>query len=302
MLRVAHASHNGTLYVVDLRPPDGIVELVRDTNLETCTTADRIVFWFTRSTNRAFMFPNVMATELLLATTEFTARDVPILRGNIVITGRDGAGEPAALTTHQFDMLKNPLLSTHAHDLAMTLLATALPTRWAHTIGVATTARQLAHILDPDNADRIEAAAWLHDIGYAPTLVHTGFHPIDGATYLQRTTPTLTEITSLVAHHTGARFEAHQRGLTAELARYPHPTHDIDLAILNCADLCTGPHGDPVNPDARLTEVLHRYPPEHPVHQAITRSGPLLCAQAHLVLDAASQRRNSLSANPTPHS
>lgn len=111
MLRVAHASHNGTLYVVDLRPPDGIVELVRDTNLETCTTADRIVFWFTRSTNRAFMFPNVMATELLLATTEFTARDVPILRGNIVITGRDGAGEPAALTTHQFDMLKNPLLS-----------------------------------------------------------------------------------------------------------------------------------------------------------------------------------------------
>lgn len=193
-------------------------------------------------------------------------------------------------------------LSTHAHDLAMTLLATALPTRWAHTIGVATTARQLAHILDPDNADRIEAAAWLHDIGYAPTLVHTGFHPIDGATYLQRTTPTLTEITSLVAHHTGARFEAHQRGLTAELARYPHPTHDIDLAILNCADLCTGPHGDPVNPDARLTEVLHRYPPEHPVHQAITRSGPLLCAQAHLVLDAASQRRNSLSANPTPHS
>jgi len=111
MLRVAHASHNGTLYMVDLQPPDGIVELVRDTNLETCTTADRIVFWFTRSTNRAFMFPNAMATELLLATTEFTAHDVPILRGNIVITGHDSAGEPAALTTHQFDMLKNPLLS-----------------------------------------------------------------------------------------------------------------------------------------------------------------------------------------------
>lgn len=180
-------------------------------------------------------------------------------------------------------------LSTHAHDLAKALLATALPTRWAHTIGVATTARQLATTLDPDNADRIEAAAWLHDIGYAPTLVHTGFHPIDGAAYLQRTAPTLLEITSLVAHHTGAHFEARQRGLTAELARYPYPTAGIDLALLNCADLCTGPHGDPVDPDARLTEVLHRYPPGHPVHQAITMSGPLLCAQAALVLDSASR-------------
>lgn len=111
MLRVAHASHTGTLYLVDLRPPEGIIELVRDTQLETCTTADRIVFWFTRSTNRAFTRPNATATELLLATTEFTARDVPILRGNIVITGRDGAGEPAALTTHQLDILKHPLLS-----------------------------------------------------------------------------------------------------------------------------------------------------------------------------------------------
>lgn len=178
-------------------------------------------------------------------------------------------------------------LSTPARDLAMALLADPLPARWAHTIGVATTSRELATVLDPDNADRIEAAAWLHDIGYAPTLVHTGFHPIDGAAYLQRTAPTLHEITSLVAHHTGALFEAHQRGLADQLARYPYPTAGIDLAILNCADLCTGPHGNRVDPDARLTEVLHRYPPEHPVHQAIAVSGPLLCAQAHLVLAAA---------------
>lgn len=111
MLRAAHASHTGTLYLVDLTPPDGIIELVRDTQLETCTTANRIVFWFTGSTNRAFQSPNAMATELLLATTEFTAKNVPILRGNVVITGRDAAGEPAALTTHQLDQLKNTALS-----------------------------------------------------------------------------------------------------------------------------------------------------------------------------------------------
>jgi len=26
----------------------------------------------------------------------------------------------------------------------------------------------------------LEAAAWLHDIGYAPDLVVSGFHPLDG--------------------------------------------------------------------------------------------------------------------------
>jgi hypothetical protein len=28
------------------------------------------------------------------------------------------------------------------------------------------------------------AAAWVHDIGYAPELLATGFHPLDGARYL----------------------------------------------------------------------------------------------------------------------
>ena len=29
------------------------------------------------------------------------------------------------------------------------------------------------------------AAAWLHDIGYAPAVDDTGFHPLDGARYLR---------------------------------------------------------------------------------------------------------------------
>jgi hypothetical protein len=111
MLRVAHASHNGHLYLVDVQPPAGIIELVRDTHLETCTAQNRIVFWFTRSTNRAFMLRNAMATELLLGTTRFTAHDVPILRGNVVITGRDAAGDPAALTEHQLDLLTHNVLT-----------------------------------------------------------------------------------------------------------------------------------------------------------------------------------------------
>jgi hypothetical protein len=35
------------------------------------------------------------------------------------------------------------------------------------------------------DADLLEAAAWLHDIGYAPVLAATGLHASDGARYLR---------------------------------------------------------------------------------------------------------------------
>jgi hypothetical protein len=33
--------------------------------------------------------------------------------------------------------------------------------------------------------DVLVAAAWLHDVGYAPELAVTGFHPLDGAQHLE---------------------------------------------------------------------------------------------------------------------
>lgn len=71
-------------------------------------------------------------------------------------------------------MKKNTAL--WARDLARKHLETPLPRRWAHTQGVARQARTLAPILG-DQADLLEAAAWLHDVGYTPDLVTTGFHP-----------------------------------------------------------------------------------------------------------------------------
>ena len=54
----------------------------------------------------------------------------------------------------------------------------------AHVQGVAARARGLAPVLGAD-ADLLEAAAWLHDIGYAPGLAATGLHQLDGARYLR---------------------------------------------------------------------------------------------------------------------
>jgi hypothetical protein len=39
--------------------------------------------------------------------------------------------------------------------------------------------------LGPDDREILVAAAWLHDIGYAPGLAETGFHPLDGARWLR---------------------------------------------------------------------------------------------------------------------
>lgn len=178
-------------------------------------------------------------------------------------------------------------LVAEARGIAEAILADALPRRWAHTVGVAKTAQRLSRVLEPAHADTIAAAAWLHDIGYAVELAYSGFHPIDGAAHVLRTHPNLWSTVDLIAHHTGAAFEAHERGLDSELARYRFPVDIEELAILNAADLCTSPDGELIDPRARVHEILDRYPPDNPVHRAIAKSAPLLIAQAGLALGAA---------------
>jgi HD superfamily phosphodiesterase len=77
-----------------------------------------------------------------------------------------------------------------AQQFAQALLQQPLPRRWAHVQGVAARARSLGPVLGTE-ADLLEAAAWLHDIGYAPGLARTGLHALDGARYLRdASTPT----------------------------------------------------------------------------------------------------------------
>lgn len=177
-------------------------------------------------------------------------------------------------------------LVSEARQLAHAALADALPRRWKHTIGVAAAAERLASVLAPQHVTEITCAAWLHDIGYAPAAVKTGFHPIDGAEYVTaHASPDLAlRVTSLIAHHSGALFEAHERGL--QIA-HGFPCNTVELAILNAADLSTTPDGLSTDPAGRLTEVLHRYPPEYPVHRAISVSQHVLLSQTQLVLGAA---------------
>jgi HD superfamily phosphodiesterase len=85
-------------------------------------------------------------------------------------------------------------------------------------------------------------AAWLHDVGYAPALVSSGLHALDGARWL-RAQGWDDRLASLVANHSCALYEARERGLADQLAaEFPaeqSPTADA----LWYADMTTGPDG-----------------------------------------------------------
>ncbi|MFF0520183.1 HD domain-containing protein [Actinomadura nitritigenes] len=151
-----------------------------------------------------------------------------------------------------------------ASELARKHLETPLPRRWAHTQGVARQARTLAPILG-GRADLLEAAAWLHDIGYAPDLVDTGFHPLDGARYLRDTHHADDHLYRLVAHHSCALIEARERNLGTLLVReFGNTSPALSEQLIYC-DMTTSPEGKAVSLDARLTEIRERYGPTHVV-------------------------------------
>jgi hypothetical protein len=180
-------------------------------------------------------------------------------------------------------------MSAWASEVARELLGQPLPRRWAHTQGVARKARTLASILS-DDADLLEAAAWLHDIGYSPHVAVTGFHPLDGARYLRDVANADDILCRLVAGHSCAIIEAEQRGLADQLSsEFPPAKEPLRNALTYC-DMTTTPDGEAVAIASRIAEIRERYGPGHLITSFIRLAEP------HLV-DAVSgvQRRINLS-------
>jgi putative nucleotidyltransferase with HDIG domain len=146
-------------------------------------------------------------------------------------------------------------------DLAADLLGN-LPERWRHTVGVAERAAGLTETIGDDDPALLVAAAWLHDIGYADEVADTGFHPLDGARYLDRRRwPS--RLSALVAHHSGACFVAEARGLSDAISAYPREESALSDA-LTYADQTIGPGGRPMTVRQRNAEMLARHGPDSP--------------------------------------
>lgn len=162
-----------------------------------------------------------------------------------------------------------------ARRLAEEHLSAALPRRWRHVQGVARRAAAVAPLIG-DQTSELVCAAWLHDIGYAPPLTVSGFHPLDGARYL--TTMNMPRrLVCLVAHHSYAALEAELRGLAAELAAFGDESGAVRDALWYC-DITTSPDGESVTAEKRMTEIKERYGPDHLVTRFITQAKPELLA------------------------
>ncbi|MFI7336969.1 HD domain-containing protein [Streptomyces sp. NPDC050085] len=176
-----------------------------------------------------------------------------------------------------------------AYDLAKELLSETLPRRWAHTQGVATCARRLGPVMG-ERAEVLEAAAVLHDIGYAPPLVHTGFHPLDGARHLLAACVADDRVVRLVANHSFALLEADERGLQAELANeFPLLDDPLLVDALVYCDMTTTPDGERTTSQKRVAEILGRYGEDSVVGRFIRRAAPEIHESVGRVQAAASE-------------
>lgn len=157
-----------------------------------------------------------------------------------------------------------------------------LPRRLRHVQCVAAVAAGLP--LSTAERESVLAAAWLHDIGYAPGWAATGFHPVDGARrLLQLGWPAA--VASLVAYHSGAEWEARERHLEAELAEVARPDPRL-LDFVTFADMTSSPDGERVFVEQRIADILGRYPESDPVHRAVTESAPELTSAVRRTINA----------------
>lgn len=162
------------------------------------------------------------------------------------------------------------------------LLAGLEPDRRRHSLEVGRKVAGVAGGLPASVRDDVLTAALLHDVGYTPTLVETGFHPVDGAQAL-RAMGFGPVVCDLVVTHTGSRWEATARGLTLTLI---DDLSDERAApwrpLVMWADMTTSPTGSTVTPRERVEEIVSRYVPGDPVHSYVTEHGDEMVDLAEL--------------------
>ncbi|HEV2640226.1 MAG TPA: HD domain-containing protein [Actinocrinis sp.] len=169
-----------------------------------------------------------------------------------------------------------------ARDLAEQFLAGPLPRRWNHSQGVGHKAEAIAEALGADG-ELLACAAWLHDIGYAPDAIATGFHPLDGARFLRDVAGVDLRLCSLVAHHSCADIEARHRGLVDELCAEFESASGLLTDALTFCDITTTPDGTPTDIDARLADIYGRYGAGHLVTESVSEAEPYFIGAVHRI-------------------
>jgi len=130
-----------------------------------------------------------------------------------------------------------------------------MPALFPHLATVSLRAAALGSLaaLDADDVSCLAVAGLLHDIGRVPGHDQNGFHPVDGAAYAAA--HGAERAAELIAHHTGARYEARLLGIKIPWPWRPSMVHDA----LMLADLSTGQDGRVLSLTARREDIERRY-------------------------------------------
>ena len=106
MNTVLYFSANGAVYETRAYSTSDIDQLIQDQGLQCFSSADKqFDFWFSPSAAGCQRRTNRQATEMLMATTSFTARTVPLLRGAVVVATHDADGDLDGLSWQQLGLL-----------------------------------------------------------------------------------------------------------------------------------------------------------------------------------------------------
>lgn len=175
-----------------------------------------------------------------------------------VVAGRDGS-------LFGLDSLVTPSHASWDPGTAYLLtvrLLHDLPARLAHSLLAGQQAQRVRGTVPRADRDVLVSAALLHDIGYSPALVQSGFHPLDGANYLLLA-GAQHRLAALVAHHSESRLIAAAGGHLAELSRFRREEGPVMDALVH-ADMTAGPTGEPMNVPDRLADIVARHAHEDP--------------------------------------
>ena len=181
----------------------------------------------------------------------------------------------------KFQLTVSETLVAKARDLAKRIMSED-PDRVRHLAAVAERAEALSVTVPATMVDTLVASGWLHDVGYAPALRQTGFHPLDGAMYL-RGEGWPDPVCALIAHHSGSRFVARICGLDGPLREFEF-VEDPSSDVLTAADNTARQDGSLVTISERLCEKLQRHGPDWPGARANPERDDYIRAAARRVV------------------
>lgn len=117
-MRALLAGDNQSLYELAIneravRCVDAIRFQIKETHVEALTSScGQFDFWFSPSLRAGNRRINRLATSMLFTVTTFTATQVPLMHGIVIVTSHNAAGEPTGLTMEQCQRL-----GTASYDL-----------------------------------------------------------------------------------------------------------------------------------------------------------------------------------------